>query len=76
MIGKPIVGGSDRRQAIENLRKSLRRFVIEGISSNLDLHKEVCCYDDYLQNRLGTKWLETTILPTFVNQKEKQHGAY
>jgi len=41
LIGKLIVSGRDRTQALERARRALDEFVIEGIATALTFHKEV-----------------------------------
>ncbi|OUV03515.1 MAG: acetyl-CoA carboxylase biotin carboxylase subunit [Betaproteobacteria bacterium TMED82] len=41
MIGKIIVYGKNRKQALEKMRVALSEMIIEGISTNLNLHREL-----------------------------------
>jgi acetyl-CoA carboxylase biotin carboxylase subunit len=62
MIGKVIAYGDDRESAIARMRIALSEMVIEGITTNIPLHEEICQHAafkaggtniHYLEKRLG-----------------------
>lgn len=62
LIGKLIVHGGDRQQAIARMRNALSEIVIEGIKTNVPLHQEIFQHSafqaggtdiHYLEKRLG-----------------------
>ena len=62
MIGKVISYGDDRASAIARMRIALSEMVIEGITTNIPLHEEICQHAafktggtniHYLEKRLG-----------------------
>jgi acetyl-CoA carboxylase biotin carboxylase subunit len=62
MIGKVISYGDDRESAIARMRIALSEMVIEGITTNIPLHEEICQHAafktggtniHYLEKRLG-----------------------
>ena len=62
MIGKLITHGEDRATAITRMRGALNEMVIEGIKTNIDLHREILQHNavqsggtdiHYLEKRLG-----------------------
>jgi acetyl-CoA carboxylase biotin carboxylase subunit len=65
MIAKLIVRGNTRDEAINRLLGALSGFVVEGIATNIPLLKAIVSHDDFRRNVVSTRWLETTLLPTF-----------
>lgn len=65
MIAKLIILGSTRDEAIDRLLDALSSFVVEGIATNIPLLKAIVSHDDFRRNVVSTRWLETTLLPTF-----------
>ena len=63
MIGKLIVTGDTRSQAIERLQKALADFRIEGVPTTIPLHREIVAHPDFVANTIHTRWLEQTLLP-------------
>jgi acetyl-CoA carboxylase, biotin carboxylase subunit len=66
MIAKLIVHGSSRDEAVERLTNALARFEVDGIATNIPLLRAIVGHDDYRNNRISTRWLETTLLPSFT----------
>jgi len=58
LLAKLIVHDEDRAAAIRRLRRALHEFVVEGIRTNLDLHREVVEHPDFIAGRLDTAFLE------------------
>jgi acetyl-CoA carboxylase biotin carboxylase subunit len=65
LIGKLIVLGADRPQAIERMRAALQDFEIGGIASNIALQREILAHPDFAANKFNTRWLESVFLPQF-----------
>ncbi len=65
LIGKLIVHGDDRAQAIERMRAALHDFEIGGIASNIALQQEILAHPDFAANSFNTRWLESAFLPQF-----------
>jgi acetyl-CoA carboxylase biotin carboxylase subunit len=63
MIGKLIVHGATRDEAIQRLTIALDEFEIEGVSTTLPLLRDIVRQPDFQSNRIHTRWLEQTILP-------------
>lgn len=70
MIAKLIVHGNDRGHAVDRLREALDRFVIEGISTNLDLLRFVVRQTDFVSNAIDTRWSDRVLLPSYLERKE------
>jgi acetyl-CoA carboxylase biotin carboxylase subunit len=65
MIAKLIVRGSSREQAIDVLAGALARFEVGGIATNIPLLQAIVAHEDFRNNHISTRWLETTLLPSF-----------
>jgi acetyl-CoA carboxylase, biotin carboxylase subunit len=63
MIGKLIVHGSDRADAIARLAAALDAFHVEGVPTTIDLHRAIVTHPDFIANRIHTRWLEQVLLP-------------
>jgi acetyl-CoA carboxylase biotin carboxylase subunit len=66
MIAKLIVRGSSRSEAVDRLQAALARFEVGGIATNTPLLRAIVAHDDFRSNRVSTRWLETTLLPSFT----------
>ena len=58
LIGKLIVHAENRDLAISRMQRALNEFIIEGIDTTLELHKEVITSKDFKANNYDIKWLE------------------
>ena len=67
MIAKLIVRGTTRADAVDKLQAALDRFEVGGIATNIPLLRAIVAHDDFRHNRVSTRWLETTLLPSFTN---------
>ena len=62
MIGKLIVWGKNRNEAISRMKRALDEFCIEGIKTTIDFHKEMMKNDDFVRGVIHTKYLEQKAL--------------
>jgi acetyl-CoA carboxylase biotin carboxylase subunit len=62
MIGKLIVHGATRDEAVTRLSRALDGFVVEGVPTTLALHRTIVRHPDFAANRLHTRWLEQVLL--------------
>jgi acetyl-CoA carboxylase biotin carboxylase subunit len=69
MIAKLIVHGTDRRDAIGKLATALDAFEIEGVPTTIDLHRAIVAHEDFVENRIHTRWLEQVLLPERAEAK-------
>ena len=78
MIGKLIIRGADREEAIGRLDRALGVFEIGGLRTNLACcSNSWCSTRDFRNNAISTRWLEQTGLPAFAErQQEPHHGAH
>lgn len=58
MIGKLIVLGNTRGEAILRMRRALESFVIEGIRSNIPLQQRILAEEDFVRGRLSTAFMD------------------
>jgi acetyl-CoA carboxylase biotin carboxylase subunit len=60
LVAKLICHGRDRASAISRLKRSLDEFVIEGISTTIDLHKKILRNEDFINSKYDVNWLSKT----------------
>ena len=70
MIGKLIVRGKDRAEAILRLTRAIDDFRLEGPKSTLTLAAFIVAHPDFRENRITTRWLEDIGLPAFESALE------
>ena len=68
MIAKLIVHGRSRDEAVERLIRALASFEVQGIATNLTLLIAIATHDDFRRNDISTRWLESTLLPSFESR--------
>src|SRR5699024_4770746 len=59
MVGKVIVKGKSREEAIVKLKAALETFYVEGIKTTIPLHLSILDTEDFKKGNFNTKWLET-----------------
>ena len=57
LICKLICQGRDREEAIQRLKRSLNEFVIEGITTTIDLHKKILNHKKFINSDFDVNWL-------------------
>ena len=58
MICKLICHGRDRYEAIQRTKRSLDEFVIEGITTTIDLHKKLLIHEKFINSDFSVNWLD------------------
>ena len=58
LIAKVICKGRNRTEAIQRTLRSLDEFVLEGITTTIDLHKKILNHKKFLKSDFDTNWLE------------------
>ena len=58
MIGKLIVHGKDRTEAINIMKRALEEFVVEPIKTTIPFHKKVMASSAFLRGRFSTDFVE------------------
>jgi acetyl-CoA carboxylase biotin carboxylase subunit len=69
MVGKVIAYGANRAQAIARMRIALSEMVVEGIQTNIPLHRELLGDTRFLRGALSIHYLEQKLAED--NKKEK-----
>jgi len=57
MVGKLIVHGEDRNEAINRMKRALEEFVLKGIKTNIDFHLKILNDNNYTENNLDTGYI-------------------
>lgn len=58
MIGKLIVIGKDREEAVRKMSRALDEFIIEGIKTTIPFHQKIMTNKDFLNNNYDTSFIE------------------
>jgi acetyl-CoA carboxylase biotin carboxylase subunit len=58
MIAKLIAYGRDREEAMARMRRALDEFVIEGIQTNIALHRRILDHPDFQKGPVSTRFLD------------------
>jgi len=57
LIAKVICKGRNRKEAIQRTLRSLDEFVIEGITTTIDLHKKILNHKKFIESDFDTNWI-------------------
>ena len=58
MVCKLICHGRNRNEAIQRMLRSLDEFVIEGITTTIDLHKKLLTHEKFIKSNFNVSWLD------------------
>ncbi len=61
MIGKLIVKGDNRQQAINKTLTALDEFIIEGVPTTIDFHKLILTHPDFVSGNFSTAFIEKNL---------------
>jgi len=61
MIGKLIVWGKDRNEAIDRMKRALNELVITGVNTNIEFQKEILNNENFVENKIDTSFIEKEI---------------
>jgi acetyl-CoA carboxylase biotin carboxylase subunit len=62
MIAKLISYGDSRAEAESSMKRALDEFLIEGIKTNIPLHKKILSTKNFPEANFWTKWIEEELL--------------
>jgi acetyl-CoA carboxylase, biotin carboxylase subunit len=62
LISKLIVRGENRAVCLQKMLVALDEYIIEGIHTNIELHRRILSHPDFREGRFNTKFLETVDL--------------
>ncbi|GAW30533.1 acetyl-CoA carboxylase biotin carboxylase subunit [Carboxydocella sp. JDF658] len=69
MIGKLIVWGHDRQEAIQRMRRCLKEFLIEGVTTTIPFHLQVLDNFYFQKGEVYTNFLTTRMGPLAPKEK-------
>ena len=58
LICKLICHGRNRTEAIQRTLRSLDEFVIEGVTTTIELHKKILSHEKFVSSEFSTNWLD------------------
>ena len=58
MVCKLICHGRNRNEAIQRMFRSLDEFVIEGITTTIELHKKLLVHKKFRDSNFNVSWLD------------------
>ena len=58
MVCKLICHGRNRNEAIQRMLRSLDEFVIEGITTTIELHKKLLTHKKFINSNFNVSWLD------------------
>ncbi len=58
MVCKLICHGRNRTEAIQRMKRCLDEFVIEGITTTIDLHKKLLNHPKFIDSNFNVSWLD------------------
>ena len=61
MIGKVIVWGKDRDEAISRMKRALDEMVIMGVKTNIEFQKTILNNENFINNNIDTSFIEREI---------------
>ena len=61
MIGKLIIWGLTWEDAVRKARRALDEFIIEGVPTNISLHRQIVRDHDFIDGKLDTGYLDTKL---------------
>lgn len=62
MLGKLIVHGKDRNEAIIKMKRALDEFAIEGVTTNIDYHFDILNDDKFIDGSYNTSFLSNKLV--------------
>ena len=71
MLGKLIVWGADRDEAIARLKRALREYRASGIKTNVRLFERILASRDFVRGEVYTRWLDDFLLAPAPAQKQR-----
>ena len=63
LIGKLIIYGRDRDEAIRRSKRALDEFILDGIASTIPFHQKVLNHQDFISGDYTTKFVEEKLIP-------------
>jgi acetyl-CoA carboxylase biotin carboxylase subunit len=64
MLGKLIVWGNDRNEAMARMGRALDEYYVGGIKTNVGLFRRILAEPEFVRGEIHTKWLDEFLLRT------------
>jgi acetyl-CoA carboxylase biotin carboxylase subunit len=64
LLGKLIVHGPTRLEALATMRRALDELVIEGVQTTIPLHRKIVRNPEFVAGKVDTTWVERVLLPS------------
>jgi acetyl-CoA carboxylase, biotin carboxylase subunit len=74
ILGKLIVWGGDRTEAIARLRRALEEYYVSGIRTNVGLFRRILTEPDFVRGDIHTRWLDELLQRRPVAPAASQAG--
>lgn len=74
MIGKLIVHGRTREEALKRLRRAIHETVIDGVKTTLPLHAWIIDHPDFIKGDYTIHWLEKQLAAMAEAEKDASAG--
>jgi acetyl-CoA carboxylase biotin carboxylase subunit len=58
LIAKLVTHGKDRQEAMSRMSRALEMFIVQGIHTNIPLHRRIMADPDFQAGRFDTKFME------------------
>lgn len=58
MVGKLIVHGANRCEAIAKMKRSLEELVVDGIDTNIDFQYAIMEHKNFIDNKYDTSFIQ------------------
>ena len=71
MIGKLIVTGSTRLEAIDRMQRALKEYIVRGIKTTIPLCSKIMLDPTYREGKITTKFMETFLTRTAKQINER-----
>jgi acetyl-CoA carboxylase biotin carboxylase subunit len=65
MIGKLIVHGADRDDAINIMRRALSEYLVEGVQTTIPFHREIVGHPQFRKGQFDTEFIENTFMTQY-----------
>ncbi|MNF15473.1 Biotin carboxylase [compost metagenome] len=62
MIGKLIVHGRNREEAIMKMKRALGEFAIGGVTTNIDFQFDILEHEDFVRGDFNTSFLKDKLV--------------
>ena len=62
LLGKLIVHGANRTEALATMRRALDELQIDGVQTTIPLHRRIVRHPDFIAATVDTTWVERVLL--------------